>query len=116
MGTIALWPDPVAPLVDAATGRVVLTGYEDGALSVPGAGCGFHAPALAAGGEPVAAAVDDRAGRVLVASGASAMAAPAPWGAPWAHRLRPLVPVLPQGPALTRFVAGQVISFSCSSR
>ncbi len=104
LGTAAVGVDPVAVTVDAARGRVLVLNHgttrrgspalTDGSVSVLDARTGTLRATIPVGADPVALAVDDRTGRVIVVTGPTTVLTPDPWGwlPPWIRQHLPFVP------------------------
>ncbi len=100
---VAVGVDPVAVTVDAARGRVLVLNHgttrrgspalADGSVSVLDARTGTLRATIPVDADPVALAVDDRTGRVIVVTGPTTVLAPDPWGwlPPWIRQHLPFV-------------------------
>ena len=115
--TVTVGVDPLAVMVDAARGRVLVLNHgttprggpdlADGSVNVLDARTGAVRATIPVGADPTALAVDDRNGHIVVVTGPTTMLTPDPWG--WLPPLaRRHLPFVPRAGARLRAVPGSV--------
>jgi len=115
--TVVVGVDPLDVVVDAARGRVLVLNHGttlrggptlgDGSVSMLDARTGAVRATIPVGADPLALAVDDRTGHVIVVNGQTTVRTPEAWTwlPPW---VRQQLPFLPRPGARLRTVPGRV--------